>query len=305
MDLITLSFPKNYIWSGLSVAGLGLLTYLTNRYMKNTVDTSSQIYHKSNETISGIPNLNYLTGRGNTNQINNPNHNTNKLNYIFWNGDLGSTYLVLNHLMQDQVVQPIYIERYSIVKVLEEDNLNNILKKNQINKPLSNDDKNLLKEISEIKRLQNKESKDLEILRQMILKHYPEFKFNFLPTLYIANIQKDLKHTSGFYDIVKESKTAITNGVELLEYMTRFMKHYFQADETNNTDTDTNTNNKQILIAFTNQYKNLEILKKIISNKYFKNVKMPFITIDKETVRYMAVEFLPNSIIMGFLNNGK
>ena len=297
MDLITLSFPKNYIWSGLSIAGLGLITYLTNRYMKNTTDTSSQIYHKSNETIFGIPNLNYLTGRA----------TTNKLNYIFWNGDLGSTYLVLNHLMQDQVVQPIYIERYSIVKALEEDNLNNILNKKQINKPLSNDDKELLKEISEIKRIQNKESKDLEILRQMILKHYPEFKFNFLPTLYVSNIQKDLKHTSGFYDIVKESKTTITNGVELLEYMTRFMKHYFQEDETNNTDTgiDTDSNNKQILIAFTNQYKNIEILKKIISNQYFKNVKMPFITIDKETVRYMAVEFLPNSIIMGFLNNGK
>lgn len=284
MDLITLSFPKNYIWTGVSIAGLGLLTYLTNRYIKNTNDTASQIYHKSNETISGIP-----------------NPNTNKLNYIFWNGDMGSTYLVLNHLMQDQVVQPIYIERYSIVKSLEEDNLNNILNKKQINKPLSNDDKELLKEILEIKRIQNKESKDLEILRQMILKHYPEFKFNFLPTLYVSNIQKDLSFTSSFYDIVKESNSPITNGIELVEYISRFIKHYFPEDEKNNT---LNINKKQILIAFTNQYKNIEILKKIISNGYFQNVKTPFITIDKKTVRYMAVEFLPNSIIMGFLNNG-
>jgi hypothetical protein len=292
MDLITFSFSKNYIWSGLSVAALGLLTYLTNRYMKNTVDTSNQIYYKTNEKISGIANLNYLKEKDSKEK-------NVKVNYIFWNGDLGSTYLIINHLMQDQIVQPIYIERYSIIKYLEEDNLNNILKKKQINKPLSPEDKILLKEISNVKQIQNKESKDLEIMRQMILKHYPEFKFNFLPTLYVSNIQKDLSHTSTFYDNIKNISPIHSNGIELIELINRFIKYNFPDEN------ESLPSQKNILIAYTNQYKNIDLLKKLIDKGYLKNVKLPFINIDNETVRYMSVEFLPNSIIIGFLNNNK
>ena len=44
MDLITLTLSKNHLWSALSVAGLGAITYLTNRYVKNTITTKNQTY---------------------------------------------------------------------------------------------------------------------------------------------------------------------------------------------------------------------------------------------------------------------
>ena len=46
MDLITLTLTKNHIWSSLSVLGLAGVTYLTNRYVNNTKQTSNQ----TNET---------------------------------------------------------------------------------------------------------------------------------------------------------------------------------------------------------------------------------------------------------------
>ena len=101
MDLITLTLNKNYIWSGLSIIGLGTLTYLSNRYMNNTKKTQNQSYYKPSELIKGIPNLNYLTH--NTNNTN----KTNNIVYIFWNGDMNSTYLLIDLLVQDKIIQPL------------------------------------------------------------------------------------------------------------------------------------------------------------------------------------------------------
>ena len=65
MDLLTLTLNKNHLWTGLSFVGLGTFTYLTNRYLTNTKETSNQTYYKPCEVIKGIPNLTILNNNTN------------------------------------------------------------------------------------------------------------------------------------------------------------------------------------------------------------------------------------------------
>ena len=105
MDLITLTLSKNHLWSAVSVIGLAGITYLTNRYVKNTIQTSNQTYFKPIEVLQ------------NNNSFMKITHNTNIV-YVFWNGDMASTYLLVDLLLQDKVIQPLYVERYTIIKEL-------------------------------------------------------------------------------------------------------------------------------------------------------------------------------------------
>ena len=138
MDLITLTLNKNHLWTGLSFLGLGTFTYLTNRYLINTKETSNQTYYKPCEVIKGIPNLTILSN----NKNNNTNNNTNNITYIFWNGDMNSTYILLDLLLQDSIIQPLYIERYTIIKALEKDTLDTIIKNKTNNSNNSNNTNN-------------------------------------------------------------------------------------------------------------------------------------------------------------------
>ena len=92
MDLITFTLSKNHLWSALSIAGLAGITYLTNRYVKNTEQTTNQTYYKPLEILSGNVNVNT-----------NANANANKI-YIFWNGVMESTYLLLYLILQDKII---------------------------------------------------------------------------------------------------------------------------------------------------------------------------------------------------------
>ena len=136
MDLITLTLNKNHLWTGLSFVGLGTFTYLTNRYLTNTKETSNQTYYKPCEVIKGIPNLTILNNTNNNN-TNNTN-TTNNITYIFWNGDMNSTYILLDLLLQDTIIQPLYIERYTIIKALEKDTLDTIMKNENNNNNKNN-----------------------------------------------------------------------------------------------------------------------------------------------------------------------
>ena len=134
MDLITLTLNKNHLWTGLSFVGLGTFTYLTNRYLTNTKETSNQTYYKPCELIKGIPNLTILNNTNNHTHNTNTTNTTNNITYIFWNGDMNSTYILLDLLLQDTIIQPLYIERYTIIKALEKDTLETILKNENKNK---------------------------------------------------------------------------------------------------------------------------------------------------------------------------
>jgi len=309
MDLITLTLNKNHLWTGLSFVGLGTFTYLTNRYLTNTKETSNQTYYKPCEVIKGIPNLTILN---NTN-----NNNTNNITYIFWNGDMNSTYILLDLLLQDTIIQPLYIERYTIIKALEKDTLDTILKnENKNNNGIqSNSNKkyeSYLKNIVLLKRKQDYELKQLEVLRLMIVSKYPEFKNNFLPTTYITSIAKDLEMTSYFFNTIKEIKPLYCDGIDFIEQVLRYIKYsgYINNRNENNNNKNKNVNNNvnnnvsRILLGCNKDYKNYDLVLKL-NTKNTNNIvfiDMPLKEIDNIILKQRCNSFFSNDIMMYFLS---
>lgn len=299
MDLITLSFSKNYIWAGLSTLGLGALTYFANRYNNTTKETTNQTYYKPIEAKNYNGNIN----------INNNIINSNKpITYIFWNGDIGSTYLIIDLLLQDKLVQPLYIERYTIIKALESERLisivynkkNSFLEKSRTKNIDENNNTKFLKQISSLKHSQDYEIKQVEMLRLMILGQYPEFRNNFLPTTYITTIAKDLEYTSQFYNTLKDLSPTFYDGIEFIEQVMRFLKHYNNILENNILDTS-NIIKSRIILGCNKEYKNIDLLLKLKTKGLVVGIDFPIIDMDNKTVKYMAVEFFPNDIMKYFI----
>ena len=312
MNLITLTLSKNHLWSALSIAGFAGVTYLTNRYVKNTEQTTNKTYYKPFEITNNINNLNNLS-----------KHNTNAIiNYIFWNGDISSTYLLIDLLLQDKIIQPLYIERYTIIKELEKDKLetlarDNIQKKDNINNINTTTNKlkdnkgnyknknntTFLNSIASLKKSQEYEIKQIEILRSMILAQYPEFKNNLLPTTYITTIGKDLEYTSKFYTAIQEIKPIHCDGIDLIEQVIRFLKYY---DKINNNMNNYNTVSR-IILGCNKDYKNINLLynliKKNIASNEGINLDIPLFDMDDKTVKFMAIKFFPNDIMQYFMKS--
>ena len=184
MDLITLTLTKNHLWSAASILGLAGITYLSNRYVKNTVLTTNQTYFKPIEVqMQNHVQMHHM-------------HNHKPITYIFWNGDMASTYLLIDLLLQDNIIQPLYVERYTIIKELEKDKLELLVSKNvsstnnttNANTITNNTNTNILKDskgnyknkntteflknISLLKKSQDYELTQLNVLRMMILAQY-------------------------------------------------------------------------------------------------------------------------------------
>ena len=321
MDLITLTLTKNHLWSAISVIGLAGVTYLTNRYIKNTENTTNKTYYKPFEITNNINNINNLNNLIHAN-----------INYIFWNGDISSTYLLIDLLLQDKVIQPLYIERYTIIKELEKDKLESLARDNIQDASRLKDSKGnyknknntkFLTNIASLKKDQEYEIKQIEILRLMILGQYPEFKNNLLPTTYITTIAKDLEYTSKFYNALLEIKPIHSNGIEFIEQVIRFLKYYDKIGK-HKDENKKHNNVSRILLGINKDYKNRDLLitlaKKNIINinidtnntnninninvsRYEKNINldMPIIDMDDKTVKFMAVEFFPNDIMQYFM----
>ena len=322
---LSFHISSNAIFGTLSILGLVLFTYLGNRYLNTDKETSNQYYTKTEETILGTPNLKLTTEKGQSNII-----------YGFWNGDLSSTYLLIDLLLQDKVIQPLYIERYTILKSLEYDNLakltkqytatlqdNKANKNNKTNKTNINANgnansnsnpekekdtikiKKYLEDVARIKKNQANEITQLEIFRKIILKQYPEFQKNFLPTQYITTITKDLQHTSNFFSILKNISPLYYNGIEFLEQVSRFLKYYKPVANTKKSK-DVQS---RILLGYTKDNKNMELVNKIlieIQNSNTKsilenvNIEIPLKDINNDDVKYLAVNFFPNDIMKYF-----
>ena len=123
MDLITLTLNKNHLISGISLLGIGALTYFVNRYSNNTKETSNQTYYKPSELIKGIPNLTYINNTNtntNTNTNNNTNNNTNANTEIF-NLFLNKLVILENNLIE---VKKLTLSKEQITQI--EMNYNNI-----------------------------------------------------------------------------------------------------------------------------------------------------------------------------------
>jgi len=310
MDLITLTLNKNHLWTGLSFVGLGTFTYLTNRYLTNTKETSNQTYYKPCEVIKGIPNLTILNNTNNNN-TNTTNNITNNITYIFWNGDMNSTYILLDLLLQDTIIQPLYIERYTIIKALEKDTLDTILKNENKNNNViqSNSNKKYdayLKNIVLLKKKQDYELKQLEVLRLMIVSKYPEFKNNFLPTTYITSIAKDLYMTSHFFNTIKEIKPLYCDGIDFIEQVLRYIKYsgYIKNRNENNKNNNINNNVSRIILGCNKDYKNYDLVLKL-NNKNTNNIvfiDMPLKEIDNIILKQRCNSFFSNDIMMYFLS---
>ncbi len=325
---LIVNISRNQIFFGLSILCLGAFTYITNRFLHNTIQTTNQYYIKSNNPIQklditqdttipipmSIPDL----------TLNIQSQNIHKYVYVFWNGDINSTYLLIDLLLQDKIIQPVYIEKYTILKTLENTNLSKMVKqynlyKNNttptINNTTQNNDiakiKLYLEDIARIKNIQNNETISLELLRTLIIKKYPEFQHNLLYTQYVTTITKDLEHTSIFFDTLKTISPIHYNGIEFIEQITRFIKHYKpfntiqNTNNTNNTNiTNTNTNIttklSRILIGYSSNHKNINLIKTLLDTNSIninKHIEMPLQTHTDNDINFLAHEICSNIIL--------
>ena len=298
MELITLTLNKNHLWTGISFLALGTFTYLSNRYLNNTKETSNQSYYKPYEVIKGIPNLTILNNNTNTN-------NKTNITYIFCKGDMNSTYILLDLLLQDTIIQPLYIERYTIIKALEKDTFEIIIKKEhnyKNNKNNSNSNKkyeSYLKNIVLLKKTQDYELKQLEVLRLIILSKYPEFRNNLLPTTYITSIAKDLDMTSYFFNTIKEIKPLYYDGIDFIEQILRYIKYSGYIKHNNE-----NKNRYRIILGCNKDYKNYELLLKL-KNKNINNIMLldiPLKEIDNNILKQRCNSCFHNDIMNYFLS---
>ena len=335
---------------GLSVLGICVFTYLSNKYLHNIAQTSNQYYIKTNTNSSnnlhnntkiGISQINtnniinndtnytdtndtdihdtdiHDTDTYDTNIVKNndvvntfntnitPNLTLTKLTtlqtiiYIYWNGDLNSTYLLIDLLLQDKIIQPLYIEKYTILKNLEYKKLEQMVKQyNDINsEPINIYQKKVmykiklyLEGISLIKHKQHKEMENIELLRKLILQKYPEFKHNLLYTLYITTIAKDLEHTSQFFDTLTTLSPIHYNGIEFIEQVMRFIKNYTPLNFKHNI----NNTKYRILLGYSKQNRHINLITKLLST-YNTNINTHIIEIPLSTNTINDIKYLAHN----------
>jgi len=303
IDIASLLLKKQFVFPVASILGLGIFTYLTKRYLNTEKKTTNQYYIKTDESPTGLwhkgsapyehtrttPNLTLTTQSG-----------LNNIIYVFWNGDLNSTYLLIDLLLQDKIIQPLYIERYTIIKSLEYDNLESLTKKYSLikntpdaNTPVNKKIKQYLEDVARIKHCQNNETSQITLFRKMIIMQYPEFQQNFLPTQYITTITKDLKHTSVFFNILKDTNPLYYNGIEFLEQVLRFTKHFTKPKH---------NSSPRILIGYSRDNKNIDLIKKILARiEHNENkLELPLQDNSNQDIYYLAVNFFPNDIMRFF-----
>lgn len=224
MDDLILHITGNQLFGIGSIISLVAITYLTRRYISNSKKTSNQYYIKSTSTliINAISKIDKL-----------------RLCYICWNGDMSSTYLLIDALLQDKIIQPIYFESYKIAKNENTEYLETLTNaKQDINpdtksntnpdtKPQLKDiDIEFIKALNKMKIEQYNEMIKIDLLLKMIIHRYPEFKNNLLPVIYITNIEKDLDFTTQFYTFYKSIIKYNDKNITGIENILRFWKYY-------------------------------------------------------------------------------
>lgn len=289
---ILFKITGNQIFGASSILALAGFTYLAKRYLSNTRDTTNQWYLNSTE-------LTTLT-HPSQNQVDNT-----RTKYIFWNGSLGSTYLLIDLLLQDYIIQPIYIERYTILKELDKTYLADIISnhgKPETHNKISPEDRQYLQSVLKIKTQQQRELSQMTIIRNLIFKYYPEFKQNLLPTMYITTIQKDLEMTSNFFVIVKQQNPLGFDGVEILEQILRFWKYHIAKYPI--------LSDRQLIIGITQDNPLLgiftRILHEMMTNRKISstlkgiNLELPLENVSNSDLKYKAINIM-NSEIMKYI----
>jgi hypothetical protein len=299
MDDIILRISRHYLTGVAGIIGLGVATYLMRRYLSNTEKASNTYYTRSDE-IDNIPNISALSP------------NAKKI-YIFWNGDFNSTYLLLDYLQQDYIVHPLYIERYTIRKTLEHDQLqrytaqyNQIKSQTEIKCPQHVLE--YLEDIAKMKRQQDSETSKITNLRRIIINQYPEFRINILPTRYITIIEKDLAHSQRFYDTLRalNSQPLEYAGIELFEQASRYITHLYRKLQIVGHNQD-----MKIVIGYSLDSHLTKIIANILENipkntekKTTIKIELPLAGISNKTIKYLATNKI-NKEVMRFLNSSQ
>ena len=287
MDGLIFHITKNHLFGIGSLVGLSLITYLIRRYINNTEKTSNHYYLNSNE----------IDNTSRTNMITKINSKLPTV-HIFWNGDIDSTYLLIDQLLQDNLVQPLYIERYTIHKVLEHETLEKYIAKFKafkLNPKLEYDSKikAYLEDIARMKYKQKNEMSMIDLLRRVIINQYPEFKNHLLPTQYITMIEKDLSFTQTFYDQIRHLTPPEYQGIEFYEQAIRYIK-YAKLQKENVLG--------RVMLGYSKNSHLIRIITKIEKNinyNFGNNliIELPLRNIDDNAIRYLATEIVKNDVM--------
>jgi hypothetical protein len=297
MDDIILRVSRHYITGIIGILGLGAATYAIRRYLSNNEKTTSTYYTRPDE-LNAIPNLALLT-----------NPSARKI-YIFWNGSINSTYLLLDYLQQDYIVQPIYIERYTIRKALEHDQL--LRYTAEYNNSRTSGTKcdttilEYLADVAKMKRQQSQEISLLTTLRRVITNQYTEFRANLLPTRYITVIEKDLAHSQRFYDALRVLRLQPLEyaGIELYEQASRYISN----EKINSPDItivmgySQNSHLTSIIQGITQVI--IEQKEKHTDFKFRDKIDLPLAGISNKTIKYLASQKI-NKEVIRFLNSNQ
>jgi hypothetical protein len=222
-------------------------------------------------------------------------------------------------LQQDYIVQPIYIERYTIRKALEYEKLERYTteynqSKLQTNSKCSQVVLEYLADVAKMKRQQSQEISRIATLRRVITNQYPEFRANLLPTRYITTIEKDLAHSQRFYDALRELDLPPLEyaGIELYEQASRYIAHMSSSAK----QTEITPNQKTVMGYSQDShltsiiYKIKEKIEKDLhtnTNTYANSnsrhkIDLPLSGISNKIIKYLASEKI-NKEVMRFLNS--
>ena len=80
------------------------------------------------------------------------------------------------------------------------------------------------------------------------------------------------------------------NGIEFLEQALRFTKHFTKQN---------NNSSPRILIGYSRDSKNIDLVKKILA-RIGNKLELPLQDINNQDVSYLAVNFFPNDIMQYF-----
>lgn len=302
MDDIILRISRHYITGLTGIFGLGIATYFIRRYLSNTEKTTNAYYTRSDEleTNFNLPSLIHSSAR--------------KI-YLFWNASFNSTYLLVDYLQQDYIVQPLYIERYTIRKTLEHELLEKYT--DEYNNSRTNNVKcdtiilEYLAEVAKMKRKQDNEISQITTLRRVITNQYPEFRYNLLPTRYITTIEKDLTHSQQIYDVLRELNLPPLEyvGIEFFEQSSRYLKHIpSNPSKPSNPSNLRNTPEyiEKVVFGYSkdsyltpiiqNIMKKIQI-KNQMQNATRNNIDLPLAGITNNTIKYLASQKINKEVI--------
>ena len=270
---------KNYKYIFASFLFILTSNYLASRYTRTVNTTRNRHYTKPMEHNNQSP----------------IKHLNSQKTYLFWNGNLQSTYNLITKLKQGLIIQPLYIEEYTILKGIDDEKIGNVLE--TVKKSVKGSGKLKITDVlkmdstmdeyvtylKKIREKQQLELKRMEIVRLKILEQFPELVVNLLPTMYITGIDKDMAFTGKFAQLVAQNPPIHYDHIEICEQMLRFAKVFSPIENTS----------AIIEIPLTTDSKTYTTIQKLIALEptlfISSKVNFPSIQLNKDKIKMLAM----------------